>query len=51
LADGGEGKLDAQTVMGKAPQGVASIAKKYGEAMNAKTAEHNLETMTGQVFC
>jgi glycerate kinase len=25
----GEGRLDAQTVMGKAPSGVASIAKKY----------------------
>jgi glycerate kinase len=25
----GEGKLDAQTVMGKAPEGVASLAKKY----------------------
>ena len=27
----GEGRLDAQTVMGKAPFGVASIAKKYGK--------------------
>ena len=26
----GEGRLDAQTVMGKAPIGVANIAKKYG---------------------
>lgn len=26
----GEGRLDAQTVMGKAPSGVANIAKKYG---------------------
>ena len=26
----GEGRLDAQTAMGKAPVGVASIAKKYG---------------------
>ena len=27
----GEGRLDAQTVMGKAPVGVAKIAKKYGK--------------------
>lgn len=27
----GEGRLDAQTVMGKTPIGVASIAKKYGK--------------------
>lgn len=27
----GEGRLDSQTVMGKAPFGVASIAKKYGK--------------------
>ena len=27
----GEGRLDAQTVMGKAPIGVAKIAKKYGK--------------------
>ena len=26
----GEGRLDSQTVMGKAPSGVAAIAKKYG---------------------
>ena len=26
----GEGRLDAQTVMGKAPVGIAKIAKKYG---------------------
>ena len=25
----GEGRLDAQTVMGKAPVGVAALAKKY----------------------
>lgn len=29
LADGGEGRLDGQTVFGKAPTGVAEIAKKY----------------------
>ena len=27
----GEGRLDAQTVMGKAPHGVARLAKKYGK--------------------
>ncbi len=27
----GEGKLDAQTAMGKAPAGVAKLAKKYGK--------------------
>ena len=27
----GEGKLDSQTIMGKAPAGVAAIAKKYGK--------------------
>ncbi|MBR4694535.1 MAG: glycerate kinase [Selenomonadaceae bacterium] len=31
----GEGRLDAQTVMGKAPIGVASIAKKHGKAVLA----------------
>jgi len=31
----GEGKLDAQTVMGKAPIGVANIAKKYGKPVIA----------------
>ena len=31
----GEGRLDAQTVMGKAPVGVASIAKKYGKKVLA----------------
>ena len=31
LADGGEGCLDAQTAMGKAPIGVAKLAKKYGK--------------------
>jgi len=31
----GEGKLDAQTVMGKAPIGVARIAKKYGKKVIA----------------
>lgn len=27
----GEGRMDSQTVMGKAPVGVAKIAKKYGK--------------------
>jgi len=31
----GEGRLDAQTVMGKAPIGVANIAKKYGKTVLA----------------
>jgi glycerate kinase len=31
----GEGRLDAQTVMGKAPSGVASLAKKYGKKLIA----------------
>ena len=31
----GEGRLDSQTVMGKAPFGVASIAKKYGKKVIA----------------
>lgn len=31
----GEGRLDSQTVMGKAPAGVASIAKKYGKKVIA----------------
>ncbi len=30
IAVTGEGRLDAQTVMGKAPSGVADVAKKYG---------------------
>lgn len=31
----GEGRLDAQTVMGKGPSGVAAIAKKYGKPVVA----------------
>ena len=31
----GEGRLDGQTVMGKAPIGVAAIAKKYGKPVLA----------------
>jgi glycerate kinase len=31
----GEGRLDSQTVMGKAPVGVAGIAKKYGKSVIA----------------
>ena len=31
----GEGRLDAQTIMGKAPIGVAGIAKKYGKPVIA----------------
>ena len=31
----GEGKLDAQTVMGKAPAGVAKLAKQYGKKVIA----------------
>lgn len=31
----GEGRLDSQTVMGKAPTGVANIAKKYGKPVLA----------------
>ncbi|MBR6680855.1 MAG: glycerate kinase [Clostridia bacterium] len=31
----GEGRLDFQTVMGKAPSGVANIAKKYGKSVIA----------------
>lgn len=31
----GEGRLDAQTVMGKAPIGVAALAKKYGKRVVA----------------
>ena len=31
----GEGRLDGQTVMGKAPVGVAALAKKYGKPVIA----------------
>ena len=31
----GEGKLDGQTVMGKAPAGIAALAKKYGKPVIA----------------
>ena len=31
----GEGRLDSQTVMGKAPIGVAKLAKKYGKKVIA----------------
>lgn len=31
----GEGRLDAQTVMGKAPAGIAKLAKKYGKKVIA----------------
>lgn len=31
----GEGRLDAQTAMGKAPAGVAALAKKYGKPVLA----------------
>ena len=31
----GEGRLDSQTVMGKAPVGVAALAKKYGKRVIA----------------
>ena len=31
----GEGRLDAQTVMGKAPSGVADIAKQFGKPVLA----------------
>lgn len=31
----GEGRLDGQTVMGKAPSGVAALAKKYGKTVLA----------------
>ena len=31
----GEGRLDGQTVMGKAPVGVAALAKKYGKKVVA----------------
>lgn len=31
----GEGRIDAQTVMGKAPSGIADIAKKYGKPVIA----------------
>ena len=31
----GEGRLDAQTVMGKAPSGVARIAKQFGKPVVA----------------
>ena len=31
----GEGRLDSQTVMGKAPSGVADVAKKYGKPVIA----------------
>lgn len=35
----GEGKLDSQTVMGKAPIGVAKLAKKYGKTVIAFSGE------------
>lgn len=35
LADGGEGRLDEQTAMGKVPVGVAKLAKKYGKGVIA----------------
>lgn len=31
----GEGKIDSQTVMGKAPGGIAEVAKKYGKSVIA----------------
>ena len=31
----GEGRLDSQTIMGKAPAGVAELAKKYGKPVIA----------------
>ena len=31
----GEGRLDAQTAMGKAPMGIAQLAKKYGKTVIA----------------
>lgn len=31
----GEGRIDSQTVMGKAPIGIAKIAKKYGKKVIA----------------
>lgn len=39
----GEGKLDEQTAMGKAPMGIASLAKKYGKPVIAFSgcASHN----------
>ncbi len=35
IAVTGEGRLDSQTVMGKAPSGVANLAKKYGKPVIA----------------
>jgi glycerate kinase len=41
----GEGKLDAQTTMGKAPTGVAKLAKKYGKIVIAFAGEVTEEAM------
>ncbi len=58
----GEGCLDRQTVMGKAPMRVAKLVKKYNakviafagsvteEAMQSKKAKENLGAATEQVF-
>ena len=40
----GEGKLDAQTLMGKAPAGVAALAKKHGARVLAFTGNLDVET-------
>ena len=37
----GEGRMDGQTAMGKAPVGVAALAKKYGNAR--KCNEHGID--------
>ena len=58
----GEGRMDAQTAMGKVPVGIAKLAKKYGcgvlafaggvtrEAMRKENAEANMEDTAEQVF-
>ena len=38
----GEGCLDGQTAMGKAPVGIAKLAKKYGETVIQKGTGHEL---------
>ena len=56
----GEGRMDGQTAMGKAPVGVAKLAKKYGpilrgvvtleEAMKSENAKRNLADTAEQVI-
>lgn len=45
----GEGRLDGQTVMGKAPIGVAGIAKKYQKPIIAYVPKATVQAAIGSV--